>query len=141
MKTSLMQRFRTWRESRRIKHARRGAPATLDEALARLEAKLRPEDRASILRSTSREFSGAVHFGAGMAMRNEWGLWDDKAPLTQWFRARGIWHADDMSGIITDALHARVHRKPHDFEAAVDHCRRYWARQGLGFGGVETGQI
>jgi hypothetical protein len=39
------------------------------------------------------------HLGLGMWIRNNWGLWGGSR-LSRWFNAQGIYHPDDMSGII-----------------------------------------
>ncbi len=42
------------------------------------------------------------HFGFGMWMRNNWGLWSGKTYLSPFFESNGLKHPDDMSGFILD---------------------------------------
>lgn len=52
-----------------------------------------------------------LHFGLGMAVRNEFGLWQDNA-LTRFFRANGIDHPDEMSGPFIDGYVLYLQGKP-----------------------------
>jgi hypothetical protein len=47
-----------------------------------------------------------VHHGYGTFIRNTLGLWHD-GPAVAWFNKQGIFHADDISGIIFTSLHRR----------------------------------
>lgn len=44
--------------------------------------------------------SGEVHFGPGMWMRNNWGLWSDQSRLKQYFDSGGVYAADSISSLI-----------------------------------------
>ena len=56
-----------------------------------------------------------VHHSLGMNLRNTLGLWHDGTSVP-WFNKQGIYHADDMSGIILTSLH----RKHNDIDIALD---------------------
>jgi len=70
------------------------------------------------------------HHTGGTTMRNAWGLWDEKSDLHRFFVSIGIWHADDMSGIIYRTLHRVLNRKPADLKGQIEHYQRYWAKTG-----------
>jgi hypothetical protein len=55
---------------------------------------------------------GAQHFGLGMWVRNQLGLWRGNEALME---AVGAWHPDDASGPILDALVAYL-RKHKDWK-------------------------
>jgi len=52
-----------------------------------------------IVAQTEEEFTAQAHFGLGLWMRNQWGLWRG-GPLTKYFCQLGVYHPDDMSSII-----------------------------------------
>ncbi|MCJ7434938.1 MAG: hypothetical protein MUO77_15760 [Anaerolineales bacterium] len=60
-----------------------------------LPASMREDIRASEEASLARH-----HFGLGMWMRNNWGLWSEGSPLKQYFDGQGIHEADDASSMI-----------------------------------------
>jgi len=90
-------------------------PKTLEEAMIVLDNEL-PEETKQEFRdytpsNTKLSLNGTElpeHFNcyiiASMGMRNYWGLWQD-SPLAYYFRERGIWMADDMSGVISTAYY------------------------------------
>lgn len=48
-----------------------------------------------------------MHFGLGMWIRNNWGLWSGKSNLSKNLRLLGIEHPDNMSGFILDTYMIR----------------------------------
>lgn len=97
-------------------------PTTLDEAVTLLAAQSTREDRDYFLSQTDASF----HFTTGMAIRNAWGLWDKESPLYKHFAAMGIYHADDMSGIIFAAFRAHLKNETLDLAAQVKRYQDYW---------------
>jgi len=51
------------------------------------------------------------HFGLGMWMRNNWGLWSEASPLKQFFDSQGKYSADDMSSMILKSYWQHLNRK------------------------------
>ena len=86
------------------------APPTYEAALDCLDKYL-PEDAQAALAKPD----GAIeaHFGLGMWIRNNWGLWK-QGPLYRAMTAYGFSHPDDMSGAILDGFAARERREPFD---------------------------
>lgn len=89
---------------------------------------------------TKADESGLYHFSMGHYMRNTWSLWADKdkpAPnaLVAFFWKHGVYHADDMSGIITNSLHNWLNDKPIDLRGQlveyINHWRKYEWDYGL----------
>lgn len=68
------------------------------------------------------------HHGLGRWIRNNWGFWTGKGPLFAWFVSLGITHPDDMSGIILESFHRKLHDKPLDVEGQVQHYKDYWKK-------------
>jgi hypothetical protein len=61
----------------------------------------------------------------GRGMRNSWGLWQD-SPLAHWFRKRGIFHADDMSGVISTAFYHHIVGDKEINDEWVESERKYY---------------
>ncbi|MBU2249408.1 MAG: hypothetical protein KKD77_21850 [Gammaproteobacteria bacterium] len=66
------------------------------------------------------------HHTTGRGIRNEWGLWDEKSKLHQFFKSIGIWHADDISGIILTTLHRILNHKQVRLKEQVEYYQKYW---------------
>lgn len=102
-------------------------PKTLDEAVDLIVAGLSPEDVDYV----KKEGLGGQHFFFGMAMRNGWGLWKD-SDLAKYFKSTyGLGHADDMSGIILDAVEAKVKGATLDIQAEVQRYKDHWTKTGV----------
>jgi len=127
-------------EYRRNKQLK-SAPTTLDEAIKELDRNSTEGDRTSFANTAVETACGSLHFGSGMSIRNKWGLWVKEQPLTQWFRERGIWHADDMSTAIFKAYWFQLNGMKFDILREAKKCEKYWEKQGLGFDGVELPKL
>jgi len=101
-------------------------PKDLDDCFDRLKKILKPEELAEMKNGTEREMS-QYHFGLGMWMRNNWGLWKG-GRLAKWFNDKGIQHPDDMSGIILDSFWRHLHSKPIELDKQIKHYQDYWKR-------------
>ena len=76
-----------------------------------------------------------LHFTSGMGIRNYYGLWRKNA-LTDYFNKElGIYHADDMSGILMEALWHRVHGKEYDPAPTIKRYADHWAKAGCNMKG------
>lgn len=64
-------------------------------------------------RITAKTDMALYHFGIGMWVRNNWGLWSGKSRLLPYFKKKGITHPDNMSGVILETLKERI-----EFEVA-----------------------
>lgn len=85
-----------------------------------------------IWRLDSSDKMSQFHFSSGMATRNKYNLWDQKSPEHKWFKANlKIVHADDISGIILEALWYKVHNKIYDPAPTIEFYRKHWKEQGL----------
>jgi len=111
-------------------------PKTLDEAVDRLmDDNQENEDLKHFLskESDGSSFVAKLYFECGMKLRNEWGLWDHENPsdLAKWFNDRGIYHADDMSGIIFRTFYFRSKGQDERLSEQIEAIRQYWRNQGL----------
>jgi len=75
--------------------------------------------------------SSDLHFSLGMHIRNTWSLWDKETHLNQWFRNNlNIGHADDISGIILEAVVAKVSGKQFDYHPSIKAIHEHWKTHG-----------
>lgn len=63
----------------------------------------------------------------GMAMRNSWGLWSG-SPLAQWFYTKNIYHADDMSGIISESYQRHINNQPRELDEQIKKYHAHWEK-------------
>jgi len=101
-------------------------PATLEEAIERLKKSKGVKEWAKMKEDSA---VGASHHGMGAWIRNEWGLWKG-SPLSEHFNTMGIFHPDDMSGIIMTSLHRALNNKPLNIEGQVKYYTDYWKAMG-----------
>jgi hypothetical protein len=102
-------------------------PENLDGCLNELEVMLTPEFVQKI-RDGSEDEMSQYHFGLGMWMRNNWGLWGGSR-LAKWFNAQGIKDPDDMSGIILVSFWRHLHKKPIRMDEQIKFYQDYWKKQ------------
>lgn len=100
-------------------------PIDLNDCFRQLDKSFDDSTRNRIKIMTESEFSSAVHFGMGMWVRNNWGLWRGSV-LADYFRGMGISHPDDMSGIIFDSYHRYLTGKEIRIEEQVAYYKSYW---------------
>jgi hypothetical protein len=97
-------------------------PKDLNEAI---EALANHENIEFMLHCTEDEFLGQTHHGFGTGLRNGWGLWSGSV-LAKWFNERGIYHADDMSGIILTSSYRKASGVDIDLEGQIKNYRDFW---------------
>ncbi len=76
----------------------------------------------------------AEHFYGGMAMRNDWGLWHGETPISAFLRAHRVYHGDDQSQVIQQAVQRRLCDLPIDDAWLAERAafyERWWAKVGL----------
>lgn len=101
-------------------------PVNLDEAVDQLMLIHQDSTKQKILEMSEDEFVARSHFGLGMWMRNNWGLWKGKE-LANYFNSIGIFHADDMSGIILTSFYRELNGEEWRVAEEVQGYQKYWA--------------
>ena len=81
------------------------------------------------------EDPAAFHHSTGRWMRNRWLLWDKESALYKDFNSIGIFHPDDMSGIILETAHRIINGLSPHLAIQVSHYKEYWAKAGLDMSG------
>ncbi len=100
------------------------APKTYEEACERLTK--------IVVDSDITDYEVAkYHHGLGTWIRNHWGLWKGWE-LHQDMKARfGLGHADDMSGLIMEAVECQLNGREFDIEGEVEKYKKHWERQNI----------
>ena len=106
-------------------------PNTILEAIQLLYNGLTASEKEFILGNDA----ARVHHFTGMAIRNEWGLWNKNSPIVKELQTEyGLFgHGDDCSGLILAGLWAHVRGQDVEKTLAAEADRYYahWKREGL----------
>lgn len=68
----------------------------------------------------------SYHYGTGRWIRNNWGLWEEGSMLHKWFNNIGIYHPDDMSGIILETIHRILTGRSINLKEQIKSYQDYW---------------
>src|SRR6266496_1205061 len=96
-------------------------PASVDEAVCQLLGMLSDDDKTSIAAKSRAELV-ELHFGLGMWIRNNFGLWAGNTTLIQ---NTGAYDADDAAGVIIEALWTRLREDRTNTRATIRAIERY----------------
>jgi len=102
-------------------------PKDLEECFQELTALLPPKDLAEFKSAPEGQACAEMHMGLGMWMRNNWGLWAGSR-LSFYFADLGVFHPDDMSGVILRSFHRHLNGKPLKVEKQVKFYLDYWKK-------------
>ncbi len=102
-------------------------PRTLEECFTALDEWSLKTAKTEFAKMPEETAMGRTHMGLGMAIRNGWGLWDQKSVLARHFKERfGLTHADDMSGVILTSYHRYLNKKPLKLEEQAQYYLDWW---------------
>ncbi len=102
-------------------------PKNLEECFQQLDIYLDSISKVNIKADTEEEFGSSYHLSFGMFLRNYWGLWSG-SQLSKYFNELGIYHPDDMTGIIFDSYYRYLCGKELKLNQQVKHYQDYWDR-------------
>lgn len=102
-------------------------PIDLNDCFKQLDSMFSDSIKTKIKTLTEDEFSGKYHFGFGMWMRNNWGLWKGSR-LSKYFNSIGVYHPDDMTGIIFDSYHRLLTGQEIRLTEQVKYYQDYWEK-------------
>lgn len=102
-------------------------PTNLEECFKELHKKSCDKDLEEI-KSRPEEDMIEFHHTLGRWMRNEWGLWSG-GHLQDYFKKIGLWHPDDMSGVILTSFYRHLKGLPLNIEDQVKYYLDYWKTQ------------
>jgi hypothetical protein len=94
-------------------------PKDLSECFDELEKRL---DQTLIdeMKAVTESEMSKYHFGVGMWMRNNWGLWGESR-LAKYFNSLGVYQPDEMSGIILTSFWRHLNNQPIKLEEQIGH--------------------
>lgn len=106
-------------------------PRNLNATIPALESFLSKEDKEFFYKLSEKKFIAITHHTFGRWIRNKWNLWDEKSKLHKWFKRLGIFHPDDMSGIILTTFYRHEHGLPIKQKDQIKHYLEYWRLERL----------
>jgi len=102
-------------------------PKDLEDAFRELDHMLSPAFVAEFRGDSAAPIKN--HFGLGLWMRNNWGLWAGSR-LSNYFNCLGIFHPDDMSGVILDSYWLELNHRPINLQGQIAKYHAFWLKQG-----------
>jgi hypothetical protein len=99
-------------------------PNNLEECFEILKQELSAEDIEYI---KSMDSTAKLHHTLGRRIRNRWGFWSE-SKLKEYFKKMGLFHPDDMSGIILKSFHCHLKNKPLNLDEQVKYYQDYWKK-------------
>ncbi len=100
-------------------------PQDLEDCFKQIDSFWSDSTKVKVKQKAEDEFTANAHFALGMWMRNNWGLWKGSR-LSKYFNDKGIYHPDDMSGIILVSYHRYLNGKEISLQQQIDHHQIYW---------------
>jgi uncharacterized phage protein (TIGR01671 family) len=104
-------------------------PKTLDECYDYLKNNSDENSLTEWLELDEGDARTMVHNSLGRSIRNEWGLWEKRGELYEYFMSNGIWHADDMSDIILTSFYRKLNKKDIDLKGQFQRHIEYWKNE------------
>lgn len=102
-------------------------PKILDDCFIQINSFWNDSTKIQVKNWEEKEFTANAHFGFGMWIRNNWRLWGGSR-LSKYFNDMGIYHPDDMSGIILVSYHRYLNNKEIKLEEQVKYYQDYWEK-------------
>lgn len=103
-------------------------PKNLTECFKEIDRFLNQSEKDKIKSKTEDEFRAEAHFVLGLWMRNNWALWKGSR-LYCFFKSKGIFHPDDMSGIILTSYYRKLNNTDIKLDLQIEKYRKYWAEK------------
>lgn len=100
-------------------------PKNLIDCLNQIDGFFNDSTKTEIKKLSEDDFTANAHFGFGLWMRNNWRLWG-ASRLSKHFNDLGIFHPDDMSGIILDSYHRYLNDREIKLDTQIEHYKLYW---------------
>jgi hypothetical protein len=101
-------------------------PRNLNECLIQLDNIISDSMKQDIKKYSENEFVGLTHLTLGMYLRNKWGLWQESR-LAAYFYNIGVYHPDEMSGIILTSYYRKIKGEPINFIDQINPIRMHYS--------------
>lgn len=102
-------------------------PIDLEDSFKQINTFWADSTKIKLKQLSEESFSARLHMGFGMWMRNNWQLWRGSR-LSKFFNDKGIYHPDDMSGIILNSYYRYLNNKEINFDEQVQYYKDYWEK-------------
>ncbi len=102
-------------------------PKDLEDCFIQIDKILNDSLKTELKKISEDEFTGKTHLGLGMWMRNNWQLWGGSR-LSKYFNDLGIYHPDDMTGIILDSYHRNLNNTEIKLDEQIKYYQDYWEK-------------
>jgi hypothetical protein len=102
-------------------------PVDLNDCFNQINSFWTDSVKVQVREMNEEEFIGNSHFGIGLWMRNNWGLWGGSR-LSKYFNLKGINHPDDMSGIILTSYYRQLTGQEIKLEDQIQYYQDYWKK-------------
>ncbi len=102
-------------------------PKNLNEAIIQLDKLFPDSTKQKIAKMEENEFLGTSHLSTGMWIRNNWDLWKS-GDLSKYFNELGIYHPDDMSGIILRSFYRHIKSQDFELDNQIKFYKEYWRK-------------
>lgn len=103
-------------------------PKDLKDCIRVLDSLVPDTSKVQLASMDELQAVGACHFGLGLTIRNQWGLWSGSR-LSEYWKKKGVFHPDDMSGIILRCYHRHLTGKPMRARKLIRNSRRSWRKE------------
>jgi len=103
-------------------------PTDLQDCFKQIDKFWNDSIKNEVKRTTEKKFTAKQHFGIGLWMRNNWQLWKGSR-LSKYFNGIGIFHPDDMSGIILTSYYRYLKGADIDLQSQIMFYQDYWKKQ------------
>lgn len=100
-------------------------PKDLKDCFVQINSFWNDSTKIQVKNWEEKEFAGKVHLSFGMWIRNNWRLWGGSR-LSKYFNDLGIYHPDDMSGIILDSYHRNLNNKEIKLDDQIKYYQDFW---------------
>ncbi len=99
-------------------------PTDLEDAFVELK-KMLSLNMLNEMKNSSEDKMVKYQFSLGMWMRNNWRLWGESR-LSEYFNEMGVFHPDDMSGVILTSFWRHLNNKPILLNEQIDYYQDFW---------------
>lgn len=98
-------------------------PKDLGDCIAQLDSFWSDSIKNEIKQMSEGYFLANSHFGIGLWIRNNWGLWGKGSRLSAFFHKNGVYHPDDISAMILISYYRYISNKDIDFDGQLEENR------------------
>lgn len=104
-------------------------PSDFNGCLDQLDTLINDKMKSWIKCLPDKEFGYRVHMDLGAYLRNNWKLWQS-TELTKKLQQMGIFHPDDMTGVILTSYQRKLKGEDIKLQEQIDYYKEFWRNKG-----------